>query len=332
MRRPQGLAIASSFLLGCALLGCAGFARADSGLRGPVSGFVFDPRQQTIRPINGLPGSSHLGAPIELPFALRLASMCSGTDLALAISGEDNGVFVVRGLRGTTLETIPVEGAIASPDLMVCNQAGSAGLLYFRERGVMQFLSGLSDQPKAGAPFDVSSLGEVRTIAIHPSASQALVGASNGTDGFLYLVTGSPDAAVRSLGRFGMPSAAAYVSNGKDAIVADSSSNEVSLIADVAGSAAINVLARESDGIQTPIAVQPAGENRLLIANAGSNTISVLDTRAFLVTQTIPLTGKPTRCELLTDRQVFALTTPGDGSLLVLDFGPEPKVFFILLD
>lgn len=314
------------------VLSCSAVASADSALRGPVSGYVFDSRFQSIRPIEGLPGSSHLGSPLELPFTLRRASLCPSTDIALAVRSEDGGVFVIRGFKAGRPEVVPVAGAIADPDLVVCNQTGSVGLIYSKAARSMQFLCALANDAVSTPAFDVSSLGDIRAMAIHPGATQALVGTSDRTEGALYLITASPDPAFRPLGRFATPSAITYLNAGKDASVADSSTNEISFIADVSGAAGVNVIARGADGIQTPVALQPAAGNKLLITNAALNTISVLDLASLSVAQTIPLTDNATRCEVLTDHPVFALNDPRDGHLFVLDFGPAPKVFFVLLD
>src|SRR5437016_1771530 len=92
--------ICFAFLVGLQAVNAAHAAQgqgARGGLRGPVIGYVFDPSVHAIRPINGIPGSSALGQPLGLPFAVGEAAFSPRGDFALVTSASsDQTAYLVR--------------------------------------------------------------------------------------------------------------------------------------------------------------------------------------------------------------------------------------------
>ena len=71
---------------------------ADSGWI-PVTGLVVDPANQSIRPIQGLPGASTLGPALNLPFAVNRAAVL-GRNAASSRSGCSDLMRTAPGRLG----------------------------------------------------------------------------------------------------------------------------------------------------------------------------------------------------------------------------------------
>src|ERR1700722_13633409 len=63
----------------CLVLATSGLlVGQQSSLQGPVAGFVFDNAARVLRPIQGVPGASLLGDPVNFGFALSTAYVSPG--------------------------------------------------------------------------------------------------------------------------------------------------------------------------------------------------------------------------------------------------------------
>src|SRR5713226_8978568 len=82
---------------------------------GPVLGYVLDPQLQAIRPVNGVLGAAHLGAPLDLSFPIESAAFSSRSEFALVGSAaDDHAVYLIRNLRATPRSVETIEAAISS--------------------------------------------------------------------------------------------------------------------------------------------------------------------------------------------------------------------------
>src|SRR5688500_10906100 len=113
--------IISSFLVMAMLpLNAASGQAQGSGLRGPVMGYVLDAAMQTVRPVNGIPGSSLLGDPLSLPFPVTAAAFSPRGDFGIAVSAADGAAYMLRNLGGApTVE--PIAGGITWADRVYFN-------------------------------------------------------------------------------------------------------------------------------------------------------------------------------------------------------------------
>ena len=205
-----------------AALLCAGAAAAESGINGPVSGFVLDARSRSLRPVNGMPGAALLGAPLAIPFQVRLAAVAARRDFALVAGIEDDSpAMLVRGLAQAAPEISGIEGAISGASRMALSGGGAAAVLYSAGRGQMQALTGLPDQPRAGDLVDVSGLGEITALAVDDSGARIFAGTADG----VYLV--AADGEARRLAGGAGVAAIATANNGRDLVFASQASNEI---------------------------------------------------------------------------------------------------------
>jgi hypothetical protein len=92
-------------------------------------GYVLDQSSQSVRPVNGIPGSSSLGLPLELPFHVAAAAFSPNSNFALVVSAsDDRNAYVLRNLSGT-VNIDPVEGGILGVDRVFLNSDGPAAAL-----------------------------------------------------------------------------------------------------------------------------------------------------------------------------------------------------------
>src|SRR5205823_14790710 len=106
------------------------FALPPEPISGPVTGYVYDAAARGIRPIQGIPGSAMLAAPVTLSFDLESAVLSGGGSFALArSSGADSQIWVLRNLDTSEPGARPLQGGIAGAQ-MALNKNGSAAVLY----------------------------------------------------------------------------------------------------------------------------------------------------------------------------------------------------------
>jgi hypothetical protein len=86
----------------------------DPGLRGPTSGLLFDAPSQAIRPVLGIPGSSHLGAPLITE--VECASI--SPDAWAAVIKREEAWYLVTGLMDDSPEWTEIEGLAQGPKLI----------------------------------------------------------------------------------------------------------------------------------------------------------------------------------------------------------------------
>jgi DNA-binding beta-propeller fold protein YncE len=317
--------------LGCLLLTATMSAAPESGVRGPSVGFVLDPSSHSIRPIQGMPGASLLGQPLDLPFAIDQAVFSSQGDLAVVFGGAR--VSLVRGLRSGSPEVVALPVSIANADSATWSGSGSAALIYSRGQSQLQVISGLRAAAIAGPVIDCSTLpGSIVSAALDGSASNLLVGIK--VDGAGSVLSLRPDASggftpFVVLGAH-MPSTILFVNQDRDALVADSEANRIVRIQDVNGSATVTVVADADHGIASPVGVQLSADGKsVLVANAGSNTVTVHSLDGSTPVVQVPLPVVPSRLDRLNREPVLLLNDMTSGPLYVLDEAGGRQIYFV---
>jgi len=301
-----------------------GLHAADNGWA-PVTGIVFDSINQSLRPIQGLPGASLLGPALGLPFAVGTAAILGKKDAAIAVEATDAGqAWLVSGLLSGDLAANPLEGTIAGVDRIATNSAGSVAVLYSKSNSQLQFLSGLPDNTSVSGT--ISLTGEVRAIAVSEDGGWALIGITDSGNGAVYRIGPATNHEPLLVTTLGDPRA--IVLKGQDAVIADYATDEVFLVRDVTGAQERTPIANGSGGVSGPVAVQVLPDQTILIANAGSQTIGRVDPVTGQM-DTIPMSGAPDRIERLLQPGAYALNQPGEAPLLLLDTSPELRVVFV---
>lgn len=301
---------------------------------GPVLGYVLDSRTHSLRPINGIPGSSHIGTPLNLAFPVTAFALSSASSFALVVSGEgDHPVYLIRnfGTGSRFLESI--EGAVNGADRIVLNADSSAAALYSAEARRLQIVRGLPDHPQAGPLLDLSSIsGQVTALALDRRGARLLITASDGEQGGLYLfdTSADPQALPRRIANFPSPSALALLHEDRDVVVADATLNQLVLTRDFAGSADAFLLAGERDGMSNPVGIEISADgSRIFIANDGTRSLDVWNLATQSTEARMALDAAPSRLVRLQGPATFLLNDVGDDPLLILDTSENLAVYFV---
>jgi hypothetical protein len=318
------------FLFSSLLLAAVSLAAFADGVpvRGPVSGFVLDTRSHSIRPINGLPGAAMLGDALPLPFAVKAAAISTALDFALVTSQDSDVVQLVTGLGAGAPATAALAGAIPASEI-VLNSAATAAVLYSKSAAQLQVVTGLPAKPRFGLPLSVANW-KVTAMAVDPTGRVAIV--TDGASQNVYRLSLDRSGSERTAWIANVPGAAsaAFLWNGRDAVVGSSSDGGIVLINDAVNTATISSLATAGQGIQSAVALRALSDHELCVADGQSGTLAVLDLSTVSTTR-IPLAGSATRCEPLASG-VYLLNEATQSPLLLLDTNSGRRTSFVPLN
>jgi hypothetical protein len=177
-------------------------------------------------------------------------------------------------------------------------------------------------------PIDLSSVpGTITALAIDGKGANVLIAAASDR-GAVYLA--SADKPIRAIGDFGSPSALALSRNDQDVVVADTATNQITIVRNFAGTPEAEWIAGERDGVSRPVglAVTPDGRS-LYIANASTRTLDVWSLEAQAIDKSLPLDAEPTRLSSFASSSMFVLNDVGNHPLLLLEAGMIPAVYFV---
>lgn len=295
-------------------------AAAESGIQGPVAGFIPDTKLHAIRPINGIPGASVLGPALPLPVPVRQAAVSSANDFAVVISEEDGRVHLVRGLASAAPEAVALDGAIPGVARIVLD--GTSVLLHSPETRRLQLISGLPAQPEYAEAVEAPP-GEVTAMAVSSRGSRFAVGTAEAVywydGGGQHLLAQAHDV-----------SAMAFRAGGVDLVYASRADNEIILVRGLDGSGGISVLAGQGDGIDIPVGIASVnGDRELWIANAGTGSALVIDEAAPGSPHLVPLAATPTRCEAFDGKSLLVFNQAGSGPVLLADWARNRTAYFV---
>jgi hypothetical protein len=292
-----------------------------NGIGGPVSGYVVDGRNHALRPINGLPGSAFLGAPLALPFSAGMAAVATSQDYAIVTDAHGTGEpFLARGLASGVLTVTPLAGGIVASQAVLAD-SGTAAVLYSQPDGRLQFVSGLPGQAQIGSAVDLSGLsGGVSALAVDSTGHTALLIAG---DGGIYWASGQD---LHFIVRAAGASCASLLPNGQDAVIGNRDTGDVLLIRGFAGSATVSTVTGAGAGITSTAAVRVLSDHEAGIVD-GTGRLAVVDLDTSTVSW-MDLAGKADRIEPV-NRNVFVLNHPGADPLLLLDLTQGRATYFV---
>lgn len=299
--------------------GIATLLAQQGAISGPVAGYVFDARTQSLRTIRGVPGASVIGDAVDFGAPVTAVWTSPGLDSALAVTGD--GVAHIYRLDAGRASDLHAPG-LAPPERVVFSPSGTA--LALVTPGSVRIYKGLPGAPVVtgtvelpGRPIPATPRGKLRS----PGAGPVAV-----SDDGMYLLYGTGDA-IEVLGALGdsykLTDAAetatlVFAPGGHDAAVIDA--RAVALFTDVAGAATV----RRLPGIAglRGAAFSTDGK-RLFIAGATVTSIDVASGDR---------TGIACNCRPSTMARMgttYRLTDFGTGPLWLLDAAAEPRIIFV---
>ncbi len=303
---------------------------AQDPISGPVLGYVFDANAASLRPLLGIPGASHVGGALALPFTLSVAAVSPTQSFALG-TAVGTGALVLVDLRGPAPQGSFVAKALGGADRIVFSPRGEFAGAYDRESKTVQVLTGFGDEAHVVATVRLDALpGVLTAFAVSDDGETVLAAASTRAGGQVFAL--GHDSAARSVASIGRALDVVFFPGSNDALIADVDRREAIKLSDVSGSATVTVLASRQDGLEAPVAVAATDDGQALVADksraalipagGGAARFVDCDCRARTLTR-------------LAGDSMFRLTDDLTAPISVLDAGRlattagDPRVMFV---
>ena len=299
-----------------------------SGVAGPVSGYVFDRSARVLRPILGIPGASLLGDGLDAGSELAAAYVAPGQNWVLAATA-DGPVFF--RLSSGAVSRITVGGVTASPERVAFSPSGTAVALY--AAGRIQVVQGLPDAPRVAGALAAGVSGR-SSQALAAGRSRPGLGSFAVSDDGLYVLY-AEGGSIRLWGAAGedfsviqadSSAVVAFAPGGHNAAAADPSVGVV-LLGDVAGAGSRRTLAA-SGGMAYPAGLAfSADGGKLFLADAAARRVTAFDLAAG--SQTV-VSCDCVPAGLFAMDGLFRLNEAGAAPLWLLDArSGEPRIVFV---
>lgn len=303
-------------------VGALTLAAQQGTVGGPISGYAFDGRAQSLRTIRGIPGASLVGESVDVGGPLAAAWVSPNLDSALILT-VDRAARLYRIDAGKATQR-PIDG-LAAPERALFSPSGAALALF--TAGSVRIYSGLPDAPTLAGTLELPAQtgtaggGRALTRSRHPATNPAAL-----SDDGRYLLYGNGDAVEllgvagdsRRLTRSGAAAQLAFAPGGHDAAVIEAQG--VTLFQDAAGAATV----RRLPGVTGARAAGFSNDGKKLYL--AGDTVTVLDL------------GNGERTDIACDCRpaglsrmggAYRLNEIGSGPLWLLDVSGPPAVLFV---
>jgi hypothetical protein len=202
---------------------------AMGGISAPVLGYVTNAARTEMRAILGVPSSSEISGPIEVPAALQRVFPAPGNERALAETAEG---LVAVSMSGEVVRVSP----ISRIQRLAFSPSGRFAMVQSEASYFVVSLDGRAQQRELLSPG--MSLTE---LAVDDSGTVAI---GSGEDGSIHLLPALEGGqATRVISRAQSVSAMAFVPGASTLLVADSERGAVFAIGDPAGSPSVRMIA-----------------------------------------------------------------------------------------
>jgi hypothetical protein len=290
----------------------------------PSLGWVFDRPSASVRPILGTLGAAMLGPAIDAGFPIASAIINSQRGFAIAVSGEDHRVRVVR-LGTSASAPALVDGAEVSPDRMILSPAGSAAMLYSVKPGRIQVVTGLPDAPVISREISTSGLvGAVMELAISDDGQRSLLVVEHGGASSLWMV--EENTGLYSIPLSGSPAVIGFRPNDRDAVVV----TRAGTLYRIDGPSTNAYGAIPGDGTATPVGIQLSRDGKHTYIAYSNGSIFDVDSSTGSVSTTscgCRATGLDAVNSLAA---TFRINEPSTSPLLLVNVSDDvPRVWFV---
>jgi hypothetical protein len=255
--------------IGLAASGAGRIAGQDTGVRGPLVGYVFDAGRSAIRPIRGIPAAATIGATIDLGLVIEQAAISAEHNAAVVIAQGSHAVLAVRGLPDHAIASL-IEGLFAADAVVLSDDGTSAAA---RSGSRIAVVRGIPYQSHVAYQFDLAGgEGQVVAMAVSGAGDVLAVLAGDGRAGVWFL---EQSRAPRAIARLNDVPAVAFSADGTGALIADRVRNELTWIPSLREPAGATLTWGRQDGIEAPIGVAAHDDRRVLVANAGGTLVGI---------------------------------------------------------
>ena len=321
-------------MFGLALAAGSVLVAQPGSLAGPVAGFVYDSPGRALRPIQGVPGASLIGDPIDLGLDLSAAYVSPRQDSAFVVSAD--GALHFFRLNSAGAVEASLSGISFIPQRVVFSPSGTAAALF--TPGKVQVFQGLPGTPALAGAVTLPAAGGAQASPATASRSRqhtpAAADFAISDDGvYLLSVSGgsvrllSVNGQNRSLVPAGAGALVAFAPGGHDAAVLDPAAGLL-LIRDAAGAASVQTIAQPDDSLASAAGIGFSQDrSKLYVASASAQGVVSFDlaanSRSMIACDCTPTTLAPMG-------SLFRLNEFGSGPLWLLDAGAAaPRIVFV---
>jgi hypothetical protein len=306
--------------------GIAAFGQDQSTINGPLLGFVEDPDGASIQPIRGVLGASVVGRPLVLDSGIRNAVISPKQDYALATRSESGKLVLIR-LGSDPVRLDSLGGVHAGANRIAISPSGTAAAVFGQDRTV-QSIRRLPDTPELVFEFDASDIpGHLQGMAVADDGTLAVLNFMTPGDAALWVVSANGSRWVLPAQR---PSAASFLTNRHDVLIADDAAQEVFLLSNIDQEAARLSVASFGDGFHAFSGVAASEDGlHVFISSTKSDTVTLVDLEQGL-SAAIPCQCQATGFRALKGASVFRLSDLTDGPITILDASSaEPRIIVL---
>src|SRR5262245_5166629 len=318
-------------LLFCALsifyFGVLAFSQDPSvSIDGPILGFVEGSTRSTIQPIHGVLGASAVAQPIHIETEIHNVIVSPKHDYALATRNETGELILMR-LGSSSVAMNSVDGARYGASAIAISPAGTAAAIYGQDRS-LQFLAGLPNAPQNIGEFDASDIvGHLEFVAVSDDGALAVLNFLTPGSATLWVLSANGSRWVLPAQR---ASAASFLTNRHDVVIADDAAQEVFLLSNIDQEASRLSIASFGDGFNAFAGVAASSDGlRVFISSKKSKNVIIADLETG-VSAVLSCDCVPTGFRPLKGTSVFRLSDPADGPVVVLDASSaEPRIIIL---
>lgn len=294
-------------------------------LSGPVEGFFFDAPTNSLRAVQGFPGSASIG-PAVLD-GLDYASVAPHKNYGIAF--KDGQCLFVTGLGSDPSAVSLAPLACSRPEGVAWSGNGSRAALYSRSANWVQTLSGLPGSPTLNDSIDTTHYGgSLSAVAVDALGIDVAI-AITGDGGGVYLMTGGQGFTPAL--QMSKPVALSFSDDGAKLYVIDAAALQFSELAVADLSVQVFPLA----GLADPIAVKqtrdPANRSLLCFVSRSDQLLRMYDASSHqTIADDIPLDFLPTGIDDL-GRSSFVVSSRAKTAdpLWLFTSSPQQAVYFV---
>jgi hypothetical protein len=168
-------------------------------------------------------------------------------------------------------------------------------------------------------------------MAVTPDKSTIIFAATGSKGGGVYLLdVKAPDQIAFIMAVSGKVEAIELVNGGADLVVADSTSGAVWYVSDIAGARSVINIAGAKDGLISPTSLRVIQSGRMVIGDAVSKILLVVDLSTLTISKRIQLTSASSVVRQSPDGDTLVVADEQTGRVLLVD-PTQDTVYFVPL-
>ena len=293
-------------------------------LSGPSEGFTFDAPTQSLRAVNGFPGSATFGP--ALLNDVEYGSVAPTKNYAIAF--QDGRCLIVSGLGSGHASTVVIPGVFGKPEGTLWSSESSIATLYSHSGNWIQTVTGLPKAPRANPHLDLSVLGGSLTAVASDADGKQIAIAMSGPTGGVYLNTPTSD--FIPLSKMARPIALAFTEDGAGLYALDGAALKLAAITLSDWNSRLLPLTGLRDPFAIRVGHDTANRPLVFVASRRDRLLGVYNPESQKILATIRLGFQPTGLQVfgLTSFVIASRVKSGDP-LWLFSTAPRPAVYFV---